>query len=356
MAAETGALGPTIIGGYQSLHLEVVRLKYVLLKVAESYKLPGEKKIAFRDRVISAGNELGAHFQGLADRKLTRYNIDEFAESEGAYVKALSADLRKLQASGLKLLHAKVNLKRTLIRETDVDGQLLASRIFDQETIGRDKLERLNAARRLLPETDEKKPAGPSVVDQELKQLKLRSYVEGLAGWSAVNPDILFKVRSRLEAALTARVPAFVTMERLQRGDLPNRGDLYACITDDGSCGLHYCEAAVCMHLVVEPLQTKGDSTWFLGRISGWAEAGASRTEFSAAHPRSGSRVTGGEAGALARQLLETTGTRAIYEAVASRHREWKRRDIESVEREVKSAKEKVIKALDALEQPPTRG
>ena len=67
MAAETDELGPTIIGGRQSLHLEVVRLKYVRLKIAESHKLAGEKKITLREQGEQGArrSEVGFEISGV---------------------------------------------------------------------------------------------------------------------------------------------------------------------------------------------------------------------------------------------------------------------------------------------------
>ncbi len=340
---------PRIIEGYRELHLEILRLKYVLVKVAESYTLAGGKKVSFRDRVVSLADELNAHTQSIAANKPTKYNMDEFEKSEGAYIRRASAEARELQSAGLKLLRSKVNFKRTAMSEPEINEQLVNGRIFDAPTMGKDKLDNLDSVRRFLaPEPEKSTPQRPRV-ERDLQRLKLENYVQTVSRWKGENPDILFRVRAKLEATLSSRPWMFVSADAMQHGQMPNRGDLYCAPIAGGGYALHYCEGSVCLHLVLDLMRGEGDDTEFVGRISGWAEAGADRTEFSVMHPRSGARSSWGESGALLKELLDVTATAAIYEAASRRHQEWKQRDVARSERVRKDAKEKVSRALDEL-------
>jgi hypothetical protein len=349
MASEIGTWGPAIIGGYQALQLEVVRLKYVLLKNAQSYQVSGAKKIELRDRVAEVATEIGAHVQGLADKKLSRYNMAEFGRVEGDYIKKLSADIRKLQVAGLKVLRSRENLAQIPIREAEVDEQLLQSRIFDAPVLGKDQLERLNAARRFLPSADPRPVESPPAVDSELQRLKLKSYVEGLAAYETRNPDILFRVRERLQATLAARAPAFVASELFERADPPRRTDLVAFATADGRYGVELEQGAVRMHVLIETAPQRGASIRFVARITGWAEVGASRTEFSAAHPDCGQELPGETATAQLLRFLEATGAGALCQSLDARRSEWAKGDADRADKREKDTKARVSKALDEL-------
>ena len=349
MGMEAAGMTETITAEYERLELEILRLKYVLAKVADSYNLAGANKASFRDRVVAAADELNAHMQAVANNRPTRYNIDEFEKTEGAYIRRLAEEIEALQSAGLKLLHSKVNFRRTAISESEVDEQLVTGRIFDAPTLGRDKLDHLGAVRRFLrPEPDPARRQGPGV-ERELQRLKLESYLKAIGKWTCENPDILFKTRAKIEAALSARGCSFVSAEEMQRGDLPNRGELYAAPTATGGFALRYCEGAVCLHLVLDLMRGSGKGLEFSGRVGGWAEAGAVRAEFSATHPHSGARVDSQGGPALVKELLDVTATAAIYQEVSARYEEWKRRDSVRSERSQKEARDKVSRALDEL-------
>jgi hypothetical protein len=349
MASEIGTWGPAIIGGYQGLQLEVVRLKYVLLKTAQSYEVSGAKKIELRDKVAAVATEIGAHVQGLADKKLSRYNMAEFARVEGEYIKKLSADIRKLQIAGLKVLRSRENLAQIPIREAEVDEQLLQSRIFDAPVLGKDQLGRLNAARRFLPSADPLPVESPPAVDKELQRLKLKSYVEGLAACETRNPDILFRVREKLQAVLAARAPAFVTPELFERADPPRTTDLIAFATPDGRYGVELEQGAVRMHVLIETSLQRGGSIRFVARITGWAEVGASRTEFSAAHADCGRELPGDAANAQLVRFLDATGAGALCQALDARRSEWAKGDADRVHSREQDSKARISKALDEL-------
>ncbi len=339
---------PEIVEGYQTLDAEILRLKYVLAKVADSYNLDSGKKAAFRDRVVAFGEELNAHMQAVANNRPTKYNMDEFERSEGACIRRCAEDLRALQTAGLRLLHSKVNFRRTVISESEVDDQLATGRIFDAPTLGKDKLDHLGAVRRFLkPESSRPEPRQPGV-ERELQRLKLESYARAVGKWKNENPDILFKTRAKIEATLSARGCSFVAAEAMQRGDMPNRGEALR-----GSGGSRRFRAALLRGVrLPAPRHLPGglrQRNGVLGQNRRVGRSGAARTEFSVVHPRSGARVDSEGGHKLLKEFLEVTAAAPIYQAVSGLYEEFKRRDAARSERAEKEARDKVSRALDEL-------
>lgn len=221
---------PEILNQYARMHELVVKAKYYFLKTVQFATLDDNIKHDLRNRLIELSNEIGNHYRAIKYAKITSYNLAEYEKVESDYIRSM----RKKIEQFLKLCkrHAPVSMDfdRNTADEHTLDEDILGSTIYGTRALELDKLRNLNGFYDYLiqnaVEEKEKKidRTALQAVDSDLMQLKISNFIEVLGPERAVNPDIYYKVKIKMERLLSDSTKLHI----VRTGDSPEPESLNA--------------------------------------------------------------------------------------------------------------------------------
>jgi hypothetical protein len=130
-----------------------------------------------------------------------------------------------------------------------------------------------------------------------------------------------------------------------------NQSEVYMAHIGSQNYGFFLREGNVSILFAFDLIDEATKPARFVGRISGWVEAGASKVPFSLRHPDSGLSTVSHAPAVLAatRDLLQTSGTKEIYDAAVSRCEARKTKMRDRLAEVDEAEKKKVNRALDDL-------
>jgi hypothetical protein len=347
----------TVVRGLLDLHHDIVRLKYLYLKIVESHQLKEPFKAEYKSRVVELATGLNAFFNDLRFRKISKFNMDEVERNIQRYLVEAHRQVTRTVKAGLKALSGKINLNLIPAGEGEVDGALLASRVSAEQALEKDKLDYLNAAKSYLLEV-----AGPpdrdrtaakrqsSAVDRALLELKLRAFEQAVSGYASENVDVLYKVRLKIEKALDQGVRVHVAATGRSEPAVLNHNELYLQDRGMGNYSVSYREKSLGFLFELLLLQQIGDKPpRYRGEISGWAESGINRAGFSLKDRPgpTGGEPSGASTGPAAAAFLQKTGLTQLYTRIGRLCEEKSQETVQLQQRVEREIKRQVSKALD---------
>ncbi len=165
-----------------------------------------------------------------------------------------------------------------------------------------------NLAQRMPQEAAKAQTKKANALDKELLSIKIRSFVDLTASAGAVNPELLFKAKTKFERLEQEGVPRSVLAE-------PPSGTVGITKTD-GGMELGYEEKGVSLMMRFRV----GASGRYEGSVSGFVESGGERAEYSLRDPQAkDGKIQGNvDAGTLFAQFLNRFDLRRLYESSAA--------------------------------------
>ncbi len=336
------------------LSREVLGLKYVFLKVVESHAIPDGSKLAYKREVTEIAALLHTHYNELRFRDINRFNVDEADQEEARFARQAGRRIGAAAKKGVHLSPVRVDPRRIPVSEAAVDSGLLSARIFEEPALEKDKLDRLNAVKTFLEQVaGPPRPQGRGAAaspERDLMTLKIRAFAETFAALEARNLDILYKVRTKAEQALSAGIRTNVVTGEPPDPARLNYHELYVQDLGGTNFSLLYRDRTVWFEL--KTLMTgpaEAGRLVYHGEISGWAEAGPNRVTFWLKDRGVPRVMSSEEAGERAHAFLLTSEMEEIYRRIlelSARKAQEEQILQEKVERQMK---DKVSRALDEL-------
>ncbi|MBN1837232.1 MAG: hypothetical protein JW820_15350 [Spirochaetales bacterium] len=357
MAIERPAFNGKTIRTLLDTHRSIVQIKYLYLKVVQSRSVNEHDKAELKGSIVELASGVNRFFSDLRFAKINRFNFDETEARIGEFITEIEEQLKGLRRLGSKLLGNRVSSEDLQAGESEIDQALLSSRVFEAQALEKDKLDYLNAIRSFLVEVT---GGGASAragtrdrragVDRELLNLKIRNFIDGLAGHNANNLDILYKVRTKLERLLDSSAKTNVLAGSGNVPGVLNHGELYVQDHGNGNYTVSYRDSGLAFLFEILPVQElQGRPPVYRGEISGWAETGPSRVEYFLEDEREviGGELSGPGQAAVVAAFLKKAELEGVYarirQACEAKAGETERL-VKKVEREMR---QKVSDALD---------
>jgi predicted RNA-binding protein with EMAP domain len=339
----------------QRLQREIIGLKYLFLTIAESPSIRVADKLSFKKQVTHLAEDLHRHFQDLRYRKISRFNIKEVEHSERRSLRKLSQQLQSIVKIGKKILPVKVDLGAIPVSESELDSTLNQGRIAEQRTLEKGELDHLNSIRQFVSDqiepqqvAERERAAKITKATSELMELKIRNYREKLVGCEARNPEILFRVRNKIENVLERHGRVHVLP-----GDIPeiertwNHNELYVCNMGGDNFRFLYFAGNTSFNLrILLTDRTAEQGPSYRGEIRGVAEAGINEAAFSILDSQ---RKGPGQDREKATRFLKAAGFDEIYQQVKQLCAKNKAEQETYDQRVENEMKQKVAQALDQL-------
>ncbi len=243
-----------ILGQYARMHELVVKAKYYFLKTVQFATLDDNSKDELRTRLIGISNEIGNHYRKIKYSKITSYNLDEYEKVEAAYLRKIRKEIELFLKLCRKHAPVSMDYSRNMVEEHRIDEDILDSTIYGTRALELDKLRNLNGFYDYLIQNaveEKEKKIGKQVlqsVDADLMELKISNFIEMLGSERAVNPDIYYKVKTKMERLFSDGTKInIIRKEDSSEPDMLNADELY--LIYDNSYNIHLMYSTVNMVL-----------------------------------------------------------------------------------------------------------
>jgi len=286
MGKQEQAFSNKIIRELLDTHRSIAEIKYLYLKIVESHSVKELAKTELKGLIIELASSLNRFFNDLRYKKVNKFNIDDVEKSIENFIKDAGKQVRKVRKNGLKLASSRIHLDRIPAGETEIDSALLSSRVFEEQALEKDKLDYLNTIKSFLVEATggaEKVKAKnkAALAAQALIRMKVRNFVETLAGYNANNLDILYKVRCKVDNVLRSGMKINVLAASRSAPAVLNHNELYIENHGNDNYSISFRDRSVAFLLEIMLVQhLQGKPPLYRGRLSGWAETGPNRVNF----------------------------------------------------------------------------
>jgi hypothetical protein len=201
---------------YLSMHDLIVQSKLSFLRIIQFNTVDDNIKDNLRNELLIIAKHLGAHFDTIRYAKINEYNIAEYEKVENRFLKETKREIIRFIRDCKRM--APVKLKKDIISSEDkIDQEIMTSKIYGTRALEIDTLKKLQGFYEYIIgvsiSEEQSKPTDQvhqdkngaetrSDIDRDLLDLKAKTFCEKLTGRHAVNPEIFYKIKTKIESVI----------------------------------------------------------------------------------------------------------------------------------------------------------